>query len=54
MSCHVGHRRSSYPVLLWLWGRLAAAAPNQPLAGELPYAVGAALKKRKEKEIENE
>jgi len=28
--------------LLWLWCRLAAAAPMLPLAWELPYAVGAA------------
>ena len=31
--------------LLWLWWRLAAAVPIQPLAWELPYAVGVALKK---------
>ena len=36
-------------VLLWLWPRLAATAPIRPLAWELPYAMGAALKKdRKE------
>ena len=35
------------PVLLWLWWRLAAAAPVAPLAWELPYAAGAALKKKK-------
>ena len=29
------------PVLLWLWCRLAAAAPIGALAWELPYAVGA-------------
>ena len=33
--------------LLWLWHRLAAVAPIPPLAWELPYAVGAALKKKK-------
>ena len=27
VSCSVGHRPSSDPVLLWLWHRLAAAAP---------------------------
>ena len=32
---------------LILWCRLAAAAPIQPLAWELPYAAGAALKKPK-------
>ena len=34
-------------VLLWLWCRLAAAAPFQPLAWEPPYAVGVTLKKQK-------
>ena len=34
------------PALLWLWCRLAAAAQIQPLAWELPYATGAALKKK--------
>ena len=34
------------PVLLWLWWRLAAAAPIRPLAWELPYAVGVALKRK--------
>ena len=37
---------SSDPVLLWLWCRPAAPAPIQLLAGELPYAAGAALKKK--------
>ena len=41
----VGCRRGSDPELLWLWRRLAAAAPIQPLAWEPPYAVGVALKK---------
>ena len=31
--------------MLWLWCRLAAAAPIQPLAWELPYATDTALKK---------
>ena len=42
MSCGVGHRRGSYPVLLWLWCRPAAIALIQPLAWEPPYAMGAA------------
>ena len=42
VSCGVGHRHSSDPTLLWLWCRLAATAPIQPLAWEPPYAVGAA------------
>ena len=37
------------PALLWLWCRLAAAALIQPLAWELPYAVGMALKRKKKK-----
>ena len=37
----------SDPRLLWLWCRPAAAAPVRPLAWELPYASGAALKNTK-------
>ena len=33
--------------MLWLWVWLAAVAMIQPLAWELPYAVAAALKKKK-------
>ena len=40
------HRRGSDPELLWLWCRLAAAAPIRPLAWELPYASGAALNQK--------
>ena len=42
----VGHRYILDPVLLllWLWCRLAATAPIQPLPWELPYATGAVLK----------
>ena len=39
-SCGVGQRCGSDLALLWLWCRLAAAAPIKPLAWELPYAVG--------------
>ena len=45
MSCGVGRKHGSDPALLWLWCRLAAAAPILPLAWQLPYATGAALKK---------
>ena len=38
----VGCRRGSDPALLWLWCRLVATAPIQPLAWEPPYAAGAA------------
>ena len=36
-------------VLLWLWLRLAATALIQPLAREVPYATGAALKRKRKK-----
>ena len=49
MSYGVGRRGSSDLALLWLWHRSAAAAPTGPLAWELPYAVGAALKIQKKK-----
>ena len=42
MSCGVGRRHGSEPALLWLWCRLVATAPTQPLAWEPPYAEGAA------------
>ena len=45
MSCGVGRRCSSEPLLLWLWCRLAAAAPIQHLAWEPPCTAGAALKR---------
>ena len=35
VSCGVGRRQGSDPVLLWLWRRLAAVALIQPLAGNL-------------------
>ena len=38
-------RRGSDPVLLWLRGRPAAVTPIRPLAWELRYAAGEALKK---------
>ena len=44
MSCDIGHRCSLD--LAWLWHRPAAAAPIRPLAWELPYAEGVALKCR--------
>ena len=44
----VGRRLSSDPVLLWLWCRLAAAAPIGSLAWEPPYVTGAALKRQKQ------
>ena len=44
MSCGVGGRRDSDPMLLWC--SLAAAAPIQPLSWELPYATNVALKNK--------
>ena len=47
VSCGVGLRHGPDPVLLCLWRRLAATAPIRSLAWESPYAVGAALKKKR-------
>ena len=47
MGCGVGRRHISDPSWLWLWYRLMAIALIRPLAWEPPYAVGAALKKKK-------
>ena len=47
MSCGIGHRCGSDLVWLWLWCRPTAAAPIRPLAWELPYATGVALKRQK-------
>ena len=49
MSCGVGRRHGSDPVLPWLWCRPAAVAPIQPLAWDLPYAAPVALKIKKKK-----
>ena len=50
VSCCVGHRCGSDPGLLWLWCRPAAAALIWPLAWELPYSTGAALKKQQQQQ----
>ena len=47
MSCGVGRRRGSDPVLLWLWHRPVAIAPIQPIAWEPPHAVGSGPRKGK-------
>ena len=55
MSCGVGRRRRSDPLLLWLWCRPVATAPIRPLAWEPPYATEAALEKaKKERKKEKE
>ena len=46
MSCGVGLRC----MLLWLWCRLAAVGPIQPLAWELPNTTGVALKRHSDKQ----
>ena len=54
MSCGIGLRCGSDPALLWLWlwCRPAAAAAIWPLVWELPYAIDAALKKRRKEKKE--
>ena len=49
--CREPWGRSDTPVSveLWLWDRLAAASPVQSLSWELPYALGAALKRQKKR-----
>ena len=49
MSCDVSLRGSLDPMLLWLWCRPADTALIQPLASELPYVMGVALKRPKKK-----
>ena len=50
MSYGVGRRCSSDPTFLWLWCRLAAAGLIRPLAWELPYTEGVALKSKNKRE----
>ena len=50
VSYGVGRRCGLDPLLLWLWCRPASIPLIRPLAWELPYAVGIALKKKSEKE----
>ena len=49
--CGVGRRCTLDLVVLWLWWKLAAAAPIRPLAWDPPYAVGVALKRKKTPQI---
>ena len=49
MSCGIGRRCGLDLSSLWLCCRPAAVAPSGPLAWELPYAVGVALKSKKKK-----
>ena len=49
LCCDVCRRHGSDPTLLWLWSKPAAIALTGPLSWELPYAVGMALKRQKNK-----
>ena len=49
MSCGEGQRCGLDLALPWLWCRLAAVPPIQPLAWEPPSAVDVALKSKKKK-----
>ena len=51
MSYGVGPRCGLDLALLWLWRRPVVTALIQPLAWELPCAMGAALKKEKKKNV---
>ena len=51
MSYGLGHIHGSDLMLLWLWHGPAAIAPTGPLAWEFPHTEGAALKKKKKKEL---
>ena len=53
MSCGVDSSRGLDPELLWLWCRLAAAAPIGPLAWEPPYAAGATQEMAKRQKKQN-
>ena len=45
---YIGHRCGSDLMLLWLWHRLAAVSLLGPLAWEPPYAMGVALKNKRQ------
>ena len=47
VGVYIGHRCGSDMVLLWLWYRPAAIALIQPLAWELPCALGVAPQRQK-------
>ena len=53
-SCGVGHACSLDLALLWLWYSPVAAAPFWPLAWELPYAPGVALKRKKKEKCQSQ
>ena len=47
----MGHRCGFFLAVLWLCRRQAAAALIGPLAQELPYVAGAAVKKKKKRKM---
>ena len=49
-SRSVGRRCGSDPGMLWLWCRPAAAAPLPPIAWELLFAAGRAVKTKKKQQ----
>ena len=49
VSCGIGRRLGSDPMLLWLWCRPAPVAWIRALAWEPPYAAGSALESKKKK-----
>ena len=51
MSCSVGCRCGSDPMLLWLWCGLEAVAPIWPLTWELPYAANAVVRKTRKRNV---
>ena len=57
VSCGVGRRHGSDPMLLWLWCRPLAIALIRPLTWEPPYATGVAQeiakKTKKKKKFKN-
>ena len=53
VSCGVNRRYGSDLALLWLWHRLVATASIWPLVWKPPYAVGVALKSKKQKKKKN-
>jgi len=50
---HIGHRHGSDRTLLWLWQRPETLVRIWPLAWELSYAAGVALKKKEKKKSTN-
>ena len=47
LGCGVGHKWGLDPTLLWMWCRLVDTALIQPLAWELSYAIGVALRRER-------